>query len=454
LVTERTQRQTTAEKDRRVDWNSLILLSLLIIPATVMALVLFLWPDTRWVAEIPGAATVILGSVAALLLSIVILFRYRDKPGVQYISAALLVIGIMGGAQSVSTPGSSLFVWLHSLASFSSAFFVLYILSLVKNRPIPVQSGKKTGLLLAGVTAVSLILAGLSAVFSKSLPVMVADDRFSATAWIMNAGPVALFLFAGIFLFYRYRKTGNSELFFFTAILIFLFQSTEVFYCAKMWGLVWWFWLGFRFAVYLFILSFVLKEYIQISNSLFAEINERRKKEDALRKADNDWRNSFNSLKEVMLIIDRDYNISKINNSGSALIGKNEEEVYGKKCFSVIYNEDKPCGHCPFKQTLATRQVTSIERYDEVFHEHFNLKTSPIFDENGEITQFVYLISNITERVRAEETEKALQKKLNLTSRLASIGEVAAGITHEINNPLTSVVPSPSSWKAWKYHQK
>jgi PAS domain S-box-containing protein len=439
VVTERIQKQTSAENNHKVDWNSLILLLMLIGPATVMALVLVLWPDTRWVAEIPGAATVILGSVAALLLSIVILFRYREKPGVQYISAALLVIGILGGAQSASSAGTSLFVWLHSFAGFSSAFFIAYILNLRK-KSSQKQAGKKTGLFLTGVTAGSIIFAVLSAVFANYLPVMVEEERFAALAWIMNAGPVALFLFAGIFLFYRYRRTGNPELFFFTAIVIFLFQSTEVFYFAKMWGLVWWFWLGLRFAVYVFILSYVLKEYIQISNSLSAEINERRKTEAALRKADNDWRNSFNSLKEVMIIIDRDYNITKINNSGSALIGKNEEEVCGKKCFSVIYHRENPCEQCPFKQTLVTRQVTSIDRFDIASGDYFNRKTAPIFDEYGEITQFVYLISNITERVKAEETEKALQKKLNLTSRLASIGEVAAGITHEINNPLTSVV--------------
>jgi len=44
------------------------------------------------------------------------------------------------------------------------------------------------------------------------------------------------------------------------------------------------------------------------------------------------------------------------------------------------------------------------------------------------------------ERKRAEEREKQLQEELYLSSRLASIGELAAGVAHELNNPLTGIV--------------
>lgn len=187
-------------------------------------------------------------------------------------------------------------------------------------------------------------------------------------------------------------------------------------------------------------LGYVLKERIQTSHSLVVEIDKRKKVEEALRKADENWCNSFNSLEEVMLIIDKDYNIENINNSGLVLLGKRKEEVIGRKCYQAIHGGDKPSEFCPFRQTLENKRVESVERYDELFEKHFSIKSVPIFDECGEVIKSVHLMSDITKRVEAEAKERVLQQKFNLTNRLASIGELTAGITHEINNPLTSVI--------------
>ncbi|NQT30890.1 MAG: two-component sensor histidine kinase, partial [Deltaproteobacteria bacterium] len=49
-------------------------------------------------------------------------------------------------------------------------------------------------------------------------------------------------------------------------------------------------------------------------------------------------------------------------------------------------------------------------------------------------------VASYWERKQAEEREKQLQEELNISSRLASIGELAAGVAHQINNPLTGVL--------------
>ncbi len=125
---------------------------------------------------------------------------------------------------------------------------------------------------------------------------------------------------------------------------------------------------------------------------------QRHKLEKVLRTAEQDWRNSFNSLEDVMLIVDRDYNIENLNECGLKLLGKSKEEVIGQKCYQVISGMDSPGEDCPCMKSLETKKVESFDRYEEVFGKYYSIKCSPIFDENGEIIKFVDLRRDITER--------------------------------------------------------
>ncbi len=93
-----------------------------------------------------------------------------------------------------------------------------------------------------------------------------------------------------------------------------------------------------------------------------------------------------------------------------------------------------------FHQVLDTRAPVSIEEYNERLGRHFCIKCSPVTDQKQRIVRFVILLHDVTQRVDAETTERKLQQELSHASRLAAIGELAATVAHEMNNPLTSVI--------------
>ncbi len=62
------------------------------------------------------------------------------------------------------------------------------------------------------------------------------------------------------------------------------------------------------------------------------------------------------------------------------------------------------------------------------------------YRKDGKTIKVSGTFQDITERKQAEERERRLQQELYLSSRLASIGELAAGVAHQINNPLTGIL--------------
>jgi len=153
-------------------------------------------------------------------------------------------------------------------------------------------------------------------------------------------------------------------------------------------------------------------ELAKTNEELQVEITERKRAEQELRESETSWRDSFNSLEDIMLIVGGDYIINKMNNSGLKLFGKTEEEVIGEKCHRVIHGMDKPGEFCPFRKTLKTgKPALAVDRYEKAFDKYFSIKSCPIFNDLGEITGFVDLMRDVTERKQAEETLRESEEK-------------------------------------------
>jgi PAS domain S-box-containing protein len=63
-----------------------------------------------------------------------------------------------------------------------------------------------------------------------------------------------------------------------------------------------------------------------------------------------------------------------------------------------------------------------------------------IFDANGKILEFQFIGRDITEQKRMQQQIQAAQAQLVQAARLATIGEIASGVAHQIYNPLTTII--------------
>jgi C4-dicarboxylate-specific signal transduction histidine kinase len=75
-------------------------------------------------------------------------------------------------------------------------------------------------------------------------------------------------------------------------------------------------------------------------------------------------------------------------------------------------------------------------------HYWVDTTVTPIKSKAGEIVEFMAIRFDVTERVLLEEKVQKQQNNLIRSSRLASLGEMAGGVAHEINNPLAIIAAS------------
>jgi len=141
----------------------------------------------------------------------------------------------------------------------------------------------------------------------------------------------------------------------------------------------------------------------------------------------------FNSMSDGVTILDRNLNVVFANHVQKNMFPA--ISLIGQKCFSAYYRRNKICRNCPALQTVATQETRRGEiliKAGEFSGRYLEWTTSPIRDPLGSVKEIILLMRDITER-------KEYEFKLMQADRMAAIGFLAAGIAHEINNPLASI---------------
>lgn len=146
---------------------------------------------------------------------------------------------------------------------------------------------------------------------------------------------------------------------------------------------------------------------------------------------------AIDSLTEALIAVDSQSRIVYMNTAGEKLTGCTLSKAYQRPVKELFPSWPQEMLDAATQSSRLVREI-KIELNGE--HFWYEVSLSPVNDSIGNVIGQVILIQDITNRVEAEEGKHETEAKAQLASRLSTVGQMAAGICHEINNPLTTVI--------------
>ncbi len=169
-------------------------------------------------------------------------------------------------------------------------------------------------------------------------------------------------------------------------------------------------------------------------SGIIRDITERRRAEEAVARAKREWERTFDSMPDLIAILDPKHRIVRVNRAMAERLGSTPEQCIGRSCFEGVHGRDQPPNFCPHTLTLADGREHSAEVHEDRLGGDFLVTTTPIVDEQGQALGSVHVARDITERKKAGE---ALEKeRRTLKHLLQSSDHERQLIAYEIHDGL------------------
>ena len=95
------------------------------------------------------------------------------------------------------------------------------------------------------------------------------------------------------------------------------------------------------------------------------DITERKRMEGQLRTTVEEWHKTFDTIQDLIMIMDREFRIVQVNDAAIKFFGLPKEQIIGAECFRLMHGTESPIDGCPYKKMMDTRCHEETEVYDD-----------------------------------------------------------------------------------------
>jgi PAS domain S-box-containing protein len=139
------------------------------------------------------------------------------------------------------------------------------------------------------------------------------------------------------------------------------------------------------------------------------DITERQRAEEEVAQVAREWQTTFDATNDSIWILDKDQRVLRSNSAAERIFGRPMEEFIGKHCWEIVHGTNQPIPECPIlRMKHSLRRETMDLQIGDAWLE---VAVDPILSADGQYAGAVHIVSNVTERKRAEEALRESEGK-------------------------------------------
>jgi len=140
----------------------------------------------------------------------------------------------------------------------------------------------------------------------------------------------------------------------------------------------------------------------------------------------------LNAVHESVILYTHDLRIVWANKGTGEMLDLDVGEIVGHCCREVLHDCPEPCETCPVRKSFQSGRSESA-CFEYRTGRFADLRTLPLFEGDGSVGHVLTFSSNATEKVKPDGEAVRID-------HLSLLGELAAGVAHEINNPINGII--------------
>lgn len=151
-----------------------------------------------------------------------------------------------------------------------------------------------------------------------------------------------------------------------------------------------------------------------------------------LETATNEWEQTFDAVTDMIMILDSDYRIVRMNKAMADRLALSPEEAAGRTCYEVIHRLNCPPEFCPHTLRLADGKVHRAEILEENLGGTYDISVYPLPDSPGRPAWSVHVARDITEHKQMQEALRESEARYRVLVHNAPLGIMSFDVQGKI----------------------